>query len=642
MRKRNAHQNLILLVIAIVATFLVFSLLPGDFIAGKYFFATPTGAPASPSRPPDSIAPTKTIKQCDSCQDCTQKAQNGNVHLKLKNDITHTSGDYCIVIGNDNIVLDCVEHEIKAANEYSGGGVHIANKNNIEIRNCNFGELENGIYIDTSEDITVHDNSFNNNVYGVDTLNSDIKISKSSFTSHSHAIMLDKTSADISDNFINSNGWGISVYKNSKDTYISGNILAYNTWSLDIIKSADLNIAGNKIFGDGEVNLYESFNIKIENNLIFSGSKVYGSVSSDIYLKSNTVCSGGTIDIHFYESSNIFIENNVCDHKGIQEPCSSDCSGLEFCEDTDFDEGLDFGHPGDDWKGSIYVGSEHKAEDYCIDSETLMEYYCIDEEVYASRTLNSEYLFGNKTYCHDGAFYTDVCHDSDYLPQLTPYIPGDEKYYVQGTVSLSYDNNKYSDECVGSNTLKEYYCNEDGTVNYKLHDCNCLNGACSDVGLMFKTSRSWRGNLNGIAGADSRCQEMADRVNFGGTWKAIISDSSTSVLDRFEQWFSPDQVFTRMHGDVVATSISDLFDGNIDYPIKYSEDGYHISPNIGSGGNSPPWTGSTNLGQSHILNCNDWLSLSGDGEIGVGLHWLEWMDVACSSNKESLYCVRVQ
>lgn len=50
---------------------------------------------------------------------------------------------------------------------------------------------------------------------------------------------------------------------------------------------------------------------------------------------------------------------------------------------------------------------------------------------------------------------------------------------------------------------------------------------------VFVSSRLYNGDLGGVAGADSKCQDLANSAGLGGTWMAWISDNSSSPLTRF-------------------------------------------------------------------------------------------------------------
>ena len=53
-----------------------------------------------------------------------------------------------------------------------------------------------------------------------------------------------------------------------------------------------------------------------------------------------------------------------------------------------------------------------------------------------------------------------------------------------------------------------------------------------DLRRVFITKKSWNGNLEGLEGADKKCQEQAEAEGFEGTWKAFLGDDQTLAIDR--------------------------------------------------------------------------------------------------------------
>ena len=67
--------------------------------------------------------------------------------------------------------------------------------------------------------------------------------------------------------------------------------------------------------------------------------------------------------------------------------------------------------------------------------------------------------------------------------------------------------------------------------------------AASSKKRLFVTKSSFTGNLGGIAGADSKCTAAATAASLTGTWKAWISDGTTSAKDRISDvgpWYAID------------------------------------------------------------------------------------------------------
>lgn len=99
--------------------------------------------------------------------------------------------------------------------------------------------------------------------------------------------------------------------------------------------------------------------------------------------------------------------------------------------------------------------------------------------------------------------------------------------------------------------------------------------------IVFVTRDTWTGDLDGIAGADAKCQQAADAAQptpLHGIYKAWIATSpDTSPLVRFTQSVSP---YVLVDGTIVADSWYDLTDGLIEVPINIDEDGVLVDPEL--------------------------------------------------------------
>ncbi|TSC66687.1 MAG: hypothetical protein CEO21_126, partial [Microgenomates group bacterium Gr01-1014_80] len=85
---------------------------------------------------------------------------------------------------------------------------------------------------------------------------------------------------------------------------------------------------------------------------------------------------------------------------------------------------------------------------------------------------------------------------------------------------------------------------------------------------VFETSLTYDGNLGGLAGADSKCQTLADTSGRGGTWKAWLSDSATSVSSRFTH---ATVSYKLLNGTTIANDWNNLTSGTILAPINLTE-----------------------------------------------------------------------
>jgi hypothetical protein len=133
----------------------------------------------------------------------------------------------------------------------------------------------------------------------------------------------------------------------------------------------------------------------------------------------------------------------------------------------------------------------------------------------------------------------------------------------------------------------------------------------ANTAIVFVSSTTtYTGNLGGLTGADSICQSNATAAGYSGTWKAIISDSTTSALSRIPfNWGT----LKRPDGVVVANSWSDLWDGSIQNPISITAQGtasagYRVHSNTTSAGEI----------DSTTLTCSNWSTTSGTAPNKIG------------------------
>lgn len=115
---------------------------------------------------------------------------------------------------------------------------------------------------------------------------------------------------------------------------------------------------------------------------------------------------------------------------------------------------------------------------------------------------------------------------------------------------------------------------------------------------IFVTSNTHTGNMGGLSGADSKCQAQAISAGLPGTWSAVLSTTSVNAKDRFHSTGS----IYNMQFERVATSITDIWDGTLDYHIGYTENKAFT--------NATSWTGSTSTGDTGATQCTNWTTNS--------------------------------
>lgn len=153
---------------------------------------------------------------------------------------------------------------------------------------------------------------------------------------------------------------------------------------------------------------------------------------------------------------------------------------------------------------------------------------------------------------------------------------------------------------------------------------------------IFITSTRYDGNLGGLAGADAKCQARADAANLGGTWKAWLSDSTTSASSRLIKDTGP---YKLLNGTVIANGWDDLADGTIQNPININE---FNQPASGTS-----WTHTNEYGGifGTLTPCNNWTSVGGDytydligNYLKTDKEWTAWPSGTYCNVPQTLYC----
>jgi hypothetical protein len=178
--------------------------------------------------------------------------------------------------------------------------------------------------------------------------------------------------------------------------------------------------------------------------------------------------------------------------------------------------------------------------------------------------------------------------------------------------------------------------NTDIDVTGTLGTCTSFNFNFDVIGAsrVFATSTTHNGNLGGLAGADAICQARANAASLGGTWKAWLSDATTSAASRHTQSTAPYQL---VGGGVVANNWTDLTNGGIGGPIQRDENGTVLAA-------GEVWTGTTTSGGSDPATCNNWTSSAAAqfGEYGrnntSGAGWTAATGTRACNGAKRLYC----
>lgn len=175
----------------------------------------------------------------------------------------------------------------------------------------------------------------------------------------------------------------------------------------------------------------------------------------------------------------------------------------------------------------------------------------------------------------------------------------------------------------------------------------CIDETCAH--RVFVTSETYDGDLGGLSGGDTACDDLASGAGARGDWKAILSDTADAAEDRLDI----SAPIVRWDGAKVADGADDLWDsdGQLDHPIEIDERGMTTEGRVWTGTNSDGTRdGSDEAGDGQT--CKDWSSSKGcrgvcisadRGEAGdsgeTDARWLVGVaDPTCDENHH-LYCI---
>ena len=171
---------------------------------------------------------------------------------------------------------------------------------------------------------------------------------------------------------------------------------------------------------------------------------------------------------------------------------------------------------------------------------------------------------------------------------------------------------------------------------------NLVDGVEDGNHRIFVTSTSYDGNLGGISGADSTCATHASNAGLIRTYKAVLSDSTSDIVNNLQVSGSVYIFSNSSTRELVASAASDLWNTDTQdllNSIQYDEQ-YNSLSSI------TPWTGSDSDGTVALTgnHCTNW-SANGSGVSGqvgsatdVDDRWLEGSSITCD-NQHPLICI---
>ena len=117
--------------------------------------------------------------------------------------------------------------------------------------------------------------------------------------------------------------------------------------------------------------------------------------------------------------------------------------------------------------------------------------------------------------------------------------------------------------------------------------------------------KSYNGDLGGISGADSKCEERSSGETFAtevDTHRVVLSSSTQDVRN----FFSNNPPLQRPDGTPIMAGYTDFFN-----PSQEAQNPIRAQ-------STNQWTGISNTGAPSSLNCNDWTSGSSAEHGSIG------------------------
>ncbi len=159
--------------------------------------------------------------------------------------------------------------------------------------------------------------------------------------------------------------------------------------------------------------------------------------------------------------------------------------------------------------------------------------------------------------------------------------------------------------------------------------------------IVFATSTGGlRGDLGGLQGADTLCNNRAGNANLNGTFVAWLSNNTINAKDRINEGV---YALPNALGEPtikVIGSKADFSTGSILHPINRTE--YGLSASVFGG----VWTGTDEFGNAvPNLNCAGWTSNTGSGTRGRTIaqnkDWTNYNTETCNDAARRIYCFQV-
>jgi hypothetical protein len=164
-----------------------------------------------------------------------------------------------------------------------------------------------------------------------------------------------------------------------------------------------------------------------------------------------------------------------------------------------------------------------------------------------------------------------------------------------------------------------------------------VKAAAGNVKIVFVTSSTYRGDLGGQSGADTKCQARADAASLPGTYMAWLSSATISAIGRFTTHST--FPYGLVNGNKVADDWYDLTDGSLDHAIDRDQNGNLVTGTV--------WTNTKTDGtvkySTDTTTCSSWTVHASiyQGRYGLNsytdTYWTDSAESYCNAYYR-LYC----
>ena len=173
--------------------------------------------------------------------------------------------------------------------------------------------------------------------------------------------------------------------------------------------------------------------------------------------------------------------------------------------------------------------------------------------------------------------------------------------------------------------------------------CYSGDNKCYSYLRIFVTSETYQGNLGGAAGADQKCQLLADNAGLDGAFKAWISQSESSSPAQSWEQHMPFRPYYLVDDTKIADDwnhLTNARDNELHHVINKNENGQTITDALRA------WT-NTNWNGNRVStdNCGGWTKSGNDkkskyGWIDKKNHNWSWAGGMNCNWLARLYCIQ--